>query len=381
LHLGINFDGEPLWYNNAYLDPLDYGLNGTDLEVLEDGEVFSCFNKMVGNPLMIGGASIISKDPYSAIMVNLNADTHLGGTIYEKSGVIVHPGIVKAYKATARGAYPLVQTVDIDDSGKYMFDGLYPGSYRLLAIPDLDVYPNGMPTYAGGAVSWKESPSLQLSSNENTSLLDITLSELPKLTELDGSGQLSGNVSYSDNFVYKSTMARPAKKTAVLLKKKAAVKGTNEEDIVAYLDTDDDGNFVFDFVPDGGYDMIVDIPGLPMNANYPVDIVGNTIITELDFIIESEGITIPGATGIAVVKMDNLEIYPNPGNGILHLALEDYGDYQIRVFNALGMMMEYRSFPSAAGIINLDISGLDPGIYFIKLEGEGKSASVKYVKR
>jgi len=314
-------------------------------------------------------------------LVKLNANTHLGGTIYDKDGSVVFPGIVKAYKATSRGAYPIVQTVNIDDSGKYMFDGLYPGSYRLLAIPNKDAYPDEMPTYAGGAVSWNGSQQLNISSNESTSLLDIILSELPRLTELDGSGQMSGNVSYADNFIAKSTMGRPAKKTAVILKKKAAVKGTNEEDIVAYLETDDEGNFVFDFVPDGGYDMIVDVPGLPMNANYPVDIVGNTIITELDFIIVSDGITIPGATGIASVEMDQLVIYPNPGNGNIHLVLDNQGDCQLQVFNSLGKLVEYRNFTSTIGTVDLDISALDAGIYFIKIEGQGISAAVKYVKR
>ena len=379
-HLGLDFRGIPLWLNNALLDPVGFSLYGADLEVLRNGEIFSTYTKNVIDPLLIGGVTITSKDPYSTILVKLGANTELGGRIYDKSGATVFPGIVKAYKATLKGAYPIVQTVDIDDSGRYMFEGLYPGSYRLLAIPDLKYYPDGMPTYAGGAVSWAGAQNLNIGSSERTSILDITLSELPKLTESDGSGQLSGNVSYADDFLAKSTMARPAKKTAVILKRKASSKGTNEDDIVAYLDTDEQGNYIFENVPDGGYDMLVDVPGLPMNGNYDVDVVDNTIVSELDFIIETDGISIPGTTTVKLVEMDGLAIYPNPGNGIMHIQLEYQGDYVVQVFNTVGMLVDRRDFFSAVGVVDLELSYLETGIYLIKIEGENLSTTVKYIK-
>lgn len=379
-HLGLDFQGNPLWLNNAILDPVGFSLYGADLEVLKNGEIFSTFTKNVIDPLLIGGATITSKDTYSTILVKLGADTELGGRIYDKSGTTVYPGTVRAYKATLKGAFPLVQTVDIDDSGRYMFEGLYPGSYRLLAIPDLKYYPDGMPTYAGGAISWAGAQNLNIGSSERTSLLDITLSELPKLTESDGSGQLSGNISYADDFLAKSTMARPAKKTAVILRRKTSNKGTNEDDIVAYLDTDEQGNYIFENVPDGGYEMLVDVPGLPMNGNYDVDVVDNTIVSELDFIIETDGIAIPGTTAIKLIEMDGLVIYPNPGNGIMHIELEHQGDYTVQVFNTVGMLVDQRDFFSAVGVLDLELSYLETGMYLIKIEGERLSATVKYLK-
>ena len=380
-HLGLDYKGIPLWLNNAILDPGGYSLYGSDLEVLKNGEVFSSMYKNVIDPLIIGGVTIYSKDPYSSILVKLGANTQLGGTIYDKSGTTVYPGIVKAFKATSKGAYPLVQTVDIDDSGRYMFEGLYPGSYRLLAIPDLNYYPDGMPTYAGGAISWEGAQNLNIRSSERTSLLDISLSELPKLTASDGSGQLSGNVSYADDFIAKSTLARPAKKTAVILRSKASSKGTSEdEDVVAYLDTDEEGNYIFEYVPDGTYEMLVDVPGLPMNGNYDVNVVDNTIVSELDFIIETEGIAIPGTTGFKLEEVDGLMIYPNPGNGFMHIELENQGDYVVQVFNTVGMLVDQREFYAVAGLVDLDLSSLKTGMYLVKIKGEKLTTAVKYLK-
>ena len=83
----------------------------------------------------------------------------------------------------------------------------------------------------------------------------------------------------------------------VILKKKAASKGTQEDDIVAYIETDEFGTYYFDFVPDGEYNMIVDIPGLNMIENYDVEIIDNTVVGGLDFVVENDGIYHPGSHG------------------------------------------------------------------------------------
>ncbi len=382
-HLGLDNQGKPLWHNNAYNQNLGYNTYGCDLEVLKNGEVFSSLYKTVPDPLLIGEASIGSKDIYSSILVALKADNALGGMITDKSGNPLHPGVVKAYKVTERGAYPLVQVVDIDASGNYLFSGLIPGNYALRVIPDRNAYPDGMPTYAGGGITWSanQTQAYDVASDTRATFLDVSLSHLAPLTELDGSGQMSGNISYADNFLFKGTMARPVTKTSVILKKKAASKGTLEDDIVAYIETDDFGLYYFENVPNGEYFMIVDIPGLPMMDNYDVEIIDNTIVGELDFVVEDEGITTPGATAIEPEELKLVRIFPNPGNGNLHMELRNSGDYRVRVFDTLGKMLEYRDFISVSGLIELDISDQKRGIYLISIEGEGVHETIKYIRR
>ncbi len=206
-HLGLNNTGEALWLNNAYT--ADFGANfyGCDLEVLKNGEVFSTLYKTVPDPLLIGGASVTSKDVYSTMLLALNADNMLGGKITDKYGNILYPGVVKAYKITNSGAYPLVQTVDIDETGTYAFTGLPPGNYTLRAIPDYDAYPDGMPTYAGGGIIWSatQTNDYDVAPDTRATFLDISLSHLDPLTESDGSGQMSGLIYYADDFISKGT--------------------------------------------------------------------------------------------------------------------------------------------------------------------------------
>ncbi len=102
-HLGLDNQGNPLWYNNAYLLSFSNNYYGCDLEVLKNGEVFSTLYKTVWDPLLIGGASLTSKEDYSTWLVSLSADNLMGGKVTDKSGNPLYPGIVKAYKITDSG--------------------------------------------------------------------------------------------------------------------------------------------------------------------------------------------------------------------------------------------------------------------------------------
>jgi hypothetical protein len=379
-HLGIDHQGKPLWYNNAHFESYAYSPYGCDLEVLPNGEVFSTLYKFNSDPLLIGGASLNSINLYTTLLVALSADNALGGKISDKSGNPVYPGVVKAFKVTNTGAYPVVQTVDIDDSGIYLFNGLYPGNYAFLAIPDLNYHPDGMPTYAGGGVTWGNGQIFDVATDTRATFLNITLSQLSKLTSADGSGQMSGSVSYADDFIAKGTMSRPSSKTAVILKTKSSSKGTLEDDIVAYIETDEFGEYRFDYVPDGEYNMIVDLPGLPMINNYDVVIVDNMVVSDLDFVIENEGVNIPGAVGVEPLEMKLARIYPNPGNGLLHIELRSSGDFRVQVFNTEGKIVEFRNCLSMTGTVDLDLPNLQRGIYLIKIDGEEGCETIKYIR-
>ncbi|MDX2432887.1 MAG: T9SS type A sorting domain-containing protein [Bacteroides sp.] len=380
-HLGLDNQGKPLWYNNAYLSSLGFNNYACDLEVLQDGEVFSTLYKTVPDPLLIGEESLTAKEVYSTILVALSADNVIGGKVTDKSGNPLYPGVVRAYKVTNIGAYPIVQTVNIDDSGAYLFTGLVPGNYAFRVIPDINAFPDGMPTYSGGGITWGATQTgvYDVAPDTRATFLDISLSHLDPLTELDGSGQMSGVINYADDFIAKGTQARPVTGTSVILKKKAASKGTQEDDIVAYIETDEFGNYYFNFIPDGEYNMIIDIPGLPMVENYDVDIVDNTIVGELDFVVENDGIYTP-STGVKSIEMKLVSLYPNPGNGNLHLEFRKSGDYRVRVFNTVGKMLEYKNYLSVSGTMDLDLSELDSGIYLIKIEGDRDTETIKYIR-
>ena len=68
-----------------------------------------------------------------------------------------------------------------------------------------------MPTYSGGGITWgaTQTDVYDVAPDTRATFLDISLSHLDPLTELDGSGQMSGNIYYADDFIAKGTTGPP----------------------------------------------------------------------------------------------------------------------------------------------------------------------------
>ncbi len=88
------------------------------------------------------------------------------------------------------------------------------------------------------------------------------------------------------------------------------------------------------------------------------DYSGNPVLT-----VEQQFFTYP-ATAIIDQTIDQLNIYPNPGSGILHINSGYEGEKSLEVFNLLGSVVMRKK--NITGIsFNLDMSGQVPGMYLI----------------
>jgi len=379
-HLGLDFNGNPIWLNNAHLQGLGFGISGADLEVLRNGEVFSSIYLSDTDYLVVGGSQLIVDFPYSNWLIALNATSELGGEVSDKSGNPVYPGYIRAYKSASSGAYPMVESAMLDETGRYLFEGLYPGNYTLQVVPDPEAFPEAIPTYLGDIVDWNGAQFNDFSVDDRASFLDIQITDVPKLTSEDGGGSLSGNLSYEEEGVLKGTMARPVKKGSVILTKRVK-KSTHSGEVVAYIETDEFGNYIFDYVPNGQYLLLVDIPGLAMTEVHEVTIQGDQVKYGLDYTVGYNEIYTYTGVGIQPEETTDLKIFPNPGNGLIFMEFLKSGDYQVSIFGADGRMIASSEFPAATGYRTMDISELNEGIYMIRIEGPDLSTTCKYVKR
>lgn len=195
---------------------------------------------------------------------------------------------------------------------------------------------------------------------------------------------MGGNVSYEDEpDLGKGTLGKPATKTSVVLKRRAAQqqKTAMADDIVAYVETDDQGNYVFENVPDGDYVLHVDIAGLPMVQTYDVVIVGNKIVYGLDFVVKKNGIEATNPVAVEGISRKRFAAYPNPASRILHIDFPGAGAYELRVFNTAGAQVLFRDLPVVPGTVMLDVSTWERGAYLIRIEGNGKRETVKFIRQ
>ena len=383
-HVGLDYRGHPLWYINAGLsNPPYYDLQGTDLEVLPNGEVFASLKMTAANSIVIGESAVSElTSTYSSWLVELASDVVLGGKVSDAGLNPVYPGYVKAIKSAWWGIYPDVDSVPLAADGSYLFGDLYPGNYTLLAVPDREVYPDYVPTYYGNQTGWKGAPFNDLYPKFNSNIVNIQLVEVPHLTPGDGSGEISGTLSYDEDVkdVRKNTLARPAKKASAVLLQKTK-KSTLAGEVVAYVESDDYGMFTFSNVPDGEYLLHVEVPGLDMLEIYDVTIVGDQIVSGMDYTISEDGIYIGWPLGISMPENENLQIYPNPGRGLIMMDLPVPGHYRVKAYAMDGRMVLDELFESAGGALSIRIPGEDRGIYLIRVTGPGIDETVKYVKQ
>jgi len=382
IHLGLDYRGQILWYNNVRMgDGTNfYNLQGADLEVLPDGQVFSSLYLLEANSLVLDGKELNQAQafPYSSWLVGLNSEIKLGGRVEDEFENPVNQGYVKAIKSAPWGTYPVIDSVWLQEDGTYLFESLYPGNYAILVYPDRSQFPETVPTYFGDRAGWKGARFHDLYPEFNSNIVNIRLEGADVLTPQDGSGQLSGTVNREEEDLLKSTQAKPAKKTGVILLGKVK-KSTMAGDVVAYVETDENGMFIFEHVPDGEYELHVEVPGLEMLEIHEVSIAGNKIIEGLDYTVSEDGIYTYGAVGVDLTENKELRLYPNPGKGLIMMDLPGRGSYDVRVFSTNGKLVRNRHLDSGGGMISLDIRDQDQGFYLIQVKGPQVKAHLKYV--
>lgn len=378
-HMGLDYRGRLLWYNNAFLQNQNFQVHGSDLEVLPNGATFASIQVSAAENLDIGDQSLLADFPYTNWLVGLKATMKLSGEVKDESGSPIYPGIVMAYRSAPSRAYPVIDSVQLNDAGVYHFEKLYPGNYTLKVVPNRDMYPDLAPYYLGNQAIWTSAQFNDFGPTFNSMLLQFSIPAVPELTPEDGSGSISGNVSFEGNL--KSTMGRPVKKASVMLLKKGKKSTSASGDVLAYFETDDLGNYLFENIPNGDYILIVDITGLPMLQVYEVTIEANKIISGLDYEVGTDGIDMSGYVGVEALENEGLLLYPNPGDGKILMNSTSPGEYEVRVYATDGRLVIAPLPVKMPGQVTLDLTKEDQGLYLIVLDGPDESVTVKYIKK
>ena len=152
-------------------------------------------------------------------------------------------------------------------------------------------------------------------------------------------------------------------------------------EVIAYVESDEFGMFSFSNVPDGNYLLHVEVPGLEMLQIHDISIVGNQIISGLNYTISDDGIYIGWPTGISLLESEELLIYPNPGPGLILMDLPAAGEYKVMIFATDGRKVHQEQFTSAGGARSFNISGENDGMYLINIAGPETDETVKYIKK
>ena len=74
----------------------------------------------------------------------------------------------------------------------------------------------------------------------------------------------------------------------------------------------------------------------------------------------------------------NVNIYPNPTNGVFSITLDKNKDCEILIDNVLGQTV-YKEFHNNLNSTTIDLSSLEKGVYMIKIQFDNSSSLTKVV--
>ncbi len=140
------------------------------------------------------------------------------------------------------------------------------------------------------------------------------------------------------------------------------------------LFTDTTGLASFNRYPLGIYNYSVSKPGYSSLENQTLEVMAQ---------VEKIGVTLKQSIyGIGETKVNTVKLYPNPTSGKLYITLpENNGkEFTIRITDTHGTVLFDNKFAGGSGLINMDFSGYDNGVYFFHVRGGGFENAVKLVK-
>ena len=156
-----------------------------------------------------------------------------------------------------------------------------------------------------------------------------------------------------------------------------------DNDFYTQTVTDANGAYSFGNLPDGNYEIMIDIPGYTQTSTYSFTVnSSSTDMDDLDFLIDDNEIFTSGFMGLPVLEKQDLAIYPNPTTGMFNIVLpENLKNFEVSVYNCVGAKVWGESVENNfASVFAGDLSAMSKGIYIVRVVGENTVSETRIVK-
>ncbi len=359
--------------------------HGTDIAVDNSGNLYTLGEFNVTADFDPGvGTAILNDDGQimTAFFEKFAQGTSMiSGNVKKISGVAIDSGKVKLFTySTNSGAMNLADEKSINLLGGYSFNYVCADSFIVLAIADTLVYPLVAPTFAHSTAHWHSAQHIIITAPNTSISADIIVKADSSI--ISGPAMIGGKVREGPCYGCRA-QGDPIPGIPVGLE-------GDPGSIIAHTITNDSGVYSFTHLPVGNYKIYVNIPGLPMDSTYHVNIASSDTFPHLDFIADSIAIyIIPTITSVVqtIAPKINMQAVPNPHQGYttIEFTMPEANLVQIDAYNLLGeKVAEVLNEKKAAGIVRYGFdavdAGLKPGVYFLKLKAGSKISTIKMIQ-
>jgi hypothetical protein len=309
--------------------------------------------------------------------VIVSPNTNIDGQV-TYSGGILSSGINRAVlfrQQSVLVAFDTVQTTTLDASGYYHFTAVDQGDYLIKVFPDTSVFGNMVPTYYGNEYLWDSA----LTITHGCSVSNIANILMVEGGTGSGPGNLTGHISEGDGFG--RAPGDPVPGIDIKL-------GRNPGGLFSNTQTDSNGDYSFTGIPVNAagekYVVYVDIPGIGRDSSYVFTVTGsNNQFNNLDYYVDSAFAHPVYNTTVGIndhkTEVSKFNIYPNPATetATIEYQIASESKVKISVYNVLGVkLIEVCDNKQSAGnykySVNVKNNNLNPGVYLISMEINGK---------
>ena len=242
-----------------------------------------------------------------------------------------------------------------------------------------DQNPNAtyIPTYYGDEFLYIEADTLFL---EADSAISIIMQEFP--VDIDpGVGLVSGTIEedFGDD-QSRIDARRRAKKRKCGLRRKRSGGRVNQDDefeLIAYGETNDNGEFEYGFLPQGIYRFFVEYPGIPLDESAFVEFeIGEAGVSDDSFVLavfaSPDGVEIEIVLGLTSDYFTDFSIYPNPTSDVLNIEYSEIKSDRVsmEIISMDGKILDTREMGRLKNQYQYDTSLLPQGMYLIRFRDD-----------
>lgn len=306
------------------------------------------------------------------------AFANISGQLFAGANVAAEQGELTLFKVKP-GAFEPVMTTAVANGGTYDFQHVILDDYQVRGFADTLLYPGSLPTYYKNTFLWEEADTLFLENNVD-SVNIISQVEPPPPS---GHGSLSGYLQEDDGTgrVEEPQKNKRIAHAGVSIRRVERTGRAKEEilTLVAYVFTDENGEFNFPNLPEGEYRLNFQYPGYPMDeSSYTTVIIGpaleSQVFVEANVIAGKISVSKLVITGIHDAEGYRINVYPNPAaDHILMTFPEAVNGRTVTLTDLQGRSMRQRQVNGSETV--LDLRGLPKGIYLLHVEVNGRKAT------
>ncbi|HYC84783.1 MAG TPA: FG-GAP-like repeat-containing protein [Chryseosolibacter sp.] len=303
------------------------------------------------------------------------AVAELTGRLYASANTPAVKGRMRLLRVTNSNGYDTIKSIDINTDGTYRFSQVILDNYQLLGFADTLEHDRALPTYYKNTLYWEEADTLYLEGSLDS--LDI-VSQLKPLSAPTGNGVIDGFVVEEVTDPGGRPYAPKRVGNAGVSVRKVETTGRGKEEVltlVAYVFTDENGEFEFTHLPVADYRINIQYPGYPMDETSFVTIpIGTALESQkrVEATVDEGKITVRELviTGVWEMEGYHVVVYPNPSSDFIKVEFESPGARGLQLLDVTGRNMS--AYQTSQKTTEIDVRRMQRGIYLLNITEKGQ---------